>query len=345
MRLGDDPMEYATLATAVNIPTEPAFAEGEEFSLWDSDGFGFGDILDVINPLQHIPVVSNIYRELTGDDIGPLPRIAGGALFGGFVGAAVSLVNVIIENGTGKDIGEIAIAMVLDDEDTPAAPQDPIVMLAKAKGDLAQPIEAPKKVGNLVSGPPVPLRPDRPDTTAKSESPAVTKPAAEIPETLPATPVGPPVVLVPLRQTATNSETAPNKGQALDKKIGPPVALAATRRPKTPGIKLETPQMPAHPAGTSAPASGYSTDRVPAGYHVVPVLRQARDDASMPPKATQDAARPSAAIGATNGRAGLASQSTVLPGAWVADNMIGALEKYERMSQTRTKPASVDIRG
>ncbi|MGB6086494.1 MAG: hypothetical protein WBF74_07845, partial [Parvibaculum sp.] len=32
--------------------------------------FGFSDFLDVINPLQHIPIVSSIYRELTGDELG-----------------------------------------------------------------------------------------------------------------------------------------------------------------------------------------------------------------------------------------------------------------------------------
>lgn len=342
MRLGDNPMEYATLASAVNIPTEPVFTEGEEFSLWDSDGFGFGDILDVINPLQHIPVVSNIYRELTGDDIGPLPRIAGGALFGGVVGAAISLVNVIIENGTGKDVGGLAIAMVLGDEDSPAAPIEPNIMLAKAQEDPAQPVEAPKKLTNLASGPPIPLSPAQPDATEKSETPAVTKPAAaEIPQTLPATPVGPPVVLIPLRQTATGPESTPNKAQDPEKEIGPPIALATPQRPETPGTSLEAPQKPSRPADTGGPAA----TTLPAGYRVIPVQRQARTDATVSIKAAQDAARISATAGAPNRRPGLAAQSTVVPGPWVADNMIGALEKYDRMSQMRAKPATVDVRG
>jgi hypothetical protein len=50
---------------------------------FSNDGLTFGDIIDVINPLQHIPVVSTIYWELTGDKISPAARMAGGALFGG----------------------------------------------------------------------------------------------------------------------------------------------------------------------------------------------------------------------------------------------------------------------
>ncbi len=35
---------------------------------WGKDGFTFADVLDVVNPLQHLPVVSKYYREQTGDD-------------------------------------------------------------------------------------------------------------------------------------------------------------------------------------------------------------------------------------------------------------------------------------
>ena len=41
---------------------------GGELSLWGEDGFDFWDVLDVINPLQHIPFVNTLYREMTGDE-------------------------------------------------------------------------------------------------------------------------------------------------------------------------------------------------------------------------------------------------------------------------------------
>lgn len=77
--------------------------------------FLFG-ILDVINPLQHIPVVSTIYRHITGDEISPMARIAGDALYGGPIGAAVAVANVVVEEASGKDIGENMLAMVTGDK-------------------------------------------------------------------------------------------------------------------------------------------------------------------------------------------------------------------------------------
>lgn len=74
--------------------------------------FGFADLLDMINPLQHIPVVNNIYRHVTGDEIKPAARIVGGAVFGGFLGAAGGLANTILEEETGKDLSGNVLAMV-----------------------------------------------------------------------------------------------------------------------------------------------------------------------------------------------------------------------------------------
>jgi hypothetical protein len=74
--------------------------------------FIFG-LLDVINPLQHIPVISTIYRHLTGDEIGPVARVAGDTLYGGPVGGVLGLADVALEGATGKDMGETAMALLL----------------------------------------------------------------------------------------------------------------------------------------------------------------------------------------------------------------------------------------
>jgi len=68
------------------------------------ESYGFKDILDIINPLQHIPIVDHIYRRLSGDTIKPSGEILGGALYGGAAGAAGGLFNAIFEHETGKDI-------------------------------------------------------------------------------------------------------------------------------------------------------------------------------------------------------------------------------------------------
>ena len=100
-------------------PEEPATkATDKERSFWDrlwgKDGFSFGALLDAINPLQHIPVVSTIYRAATGETIGPAPRIMGGALFGGVIGLITSAADAVVEGVTGKDTGSHVMAMLPD---------------------------------------------------------------------------------------------------------------------------------------------------------------------------------------------------------------------------------------
>ncbi len=84
--------------------------QGPNSDGWGSDGFGFKDVLDIINPLQHIPVVSSIYRAVTGDEIASAPRAIGGAIYGGPVGLLAAVSNNIVEAETGSDIAETAFA-------------------------------------------------------------------------------------------------------------------------------------------------------------------------------------------------------------------------------------------
>jgi hypothetical protein len=89
------------------------------------DGYEFSDVIDMINPLQHLPVVGMIYRHITGDTLKPISQIIGGTVFGGPVGAVSSTVNVIVENRTGKDITENVLAMAdISIDDTPSKKPD-----------------------------------------------------------------------------------------------------------------------------------------------------------------------------------------------------------------------------
>lgn len=94
-------------------------AADEEYSFWD--------LLDVINPLQHIPVVSTIYRELTGDEIRAPAKLAGGALFGGVVGLAASAMDVILKEVSGRDAGEHMVAL-FDGASDDAESQSPTLL-------------------------------------------------------------------------------------------------------------------------------------------------------------------------------------------------------------------------
>src|SRR5262245_53149997 len=82
------------------------------FRLWGEDGLTLGDLIDVVNPLQHLPVISSLYRAWTGDSLAPLPRLLGDTLFGGAIGAAVSAANIVLEQVTGKDAGAQVLALL-----------------------------------------------------------------------------------------------------------------------------------------------------------------------------------------------------------------------------------------
>ena len=71
--------------------------------------------VDMLNPLQHIPVVSSVYRHLTNDQIHPVARMAGGAIFGGPIGAIASIIDILVQTHTGADISRHAARVFTDD--------------------------------------------------------------------------------------------------------------------------------------------------------------------------------------------------------------------------------------
>lgn len=83
--------------------------------------FGFDDLLDIVNPLQHIPVISTIYRHLTGDGIGLPEKIAGDTLYGGLTGFLASVGDAIFTEITGNSVGDTVYAAVFGDDGAPAA--------------------------------------------------------------------------------------------------------------------------------------------------------------------------------------------------------------------------------
>jgi hypothetical protein len=73
-------------------------------SFWDN-------ILDIVNPLQHLPVVGTIYRNITGDKMGDLEKVAGDTLYGGPIGLASSVADVAFEKITGKDFEDTVLGL------------------------------------------------------------------------------------------------------------------------------------------------------------------------------------------------------------------------------------------
>jgi len=144
------PIEVALSPDSAETSTEG------EWSVFGSDGFTFGDLVDTINPLQHIPVISTLYREQTGDDIAPGPRVVGSTLFFGPLGIISALANIAVEESTGKDIGAHVAdwtgfsananqPAIAETENAPLSfdPDDPVSVWARGEIDWAQNGEAP----------------------------------------------------------------------------------------------------------------------------------------------------------------------------------------------------------
>lgn len=134
------------LATAAFDALRTARAEGRTP---EGGNLTFGDIVDTLNPLQHIPLVSEVYRGLTGDGISAHARIAGGTLWGGPLGFVASVASLAV-GGNGEDgIGDRVYASLFGDEEPAGIPA---VLVAEKSQDA-------------------PVRPDTELTTASIATP------------------------------------------------------------------------------------------------------------------------------------------------------------------------------
>jgi len=105
----------AELHCMMSSPSPAAASASAPVSKADSEGF-FGHILDIINPLQHLPVVGTVYRAITGDHIGAFEKIAGDTLYGGLWGAVTSVADVAFEGLTGKSAEDTVLAFFKGDD-------------------------------------------------------------------------------------------------------------------------------------------------------------------------------------------------------------------------------------
>jgi len=102
-----------------------------------ADGvFGWDDFLDVINPLQHIPIIAQIYRAATGDQINGAAELIGSLPFGplGMIGTMATIADLAVKDTTGKDIGGNLEAMLFGTGSDKKGTGDP----ADGTSDMAQ---------------------------------------------------------------------------------------------------------------------------------------------------------------------------------------------------------------
>ena len=90
-----------TTAPAPTRPTADPAPAG-----WGGDGFGFNDFLDLINPLQHVPGVSTLYRAVTGDAIADEARFIGHIVYGGPLGLIAATAETLATDRDGRGLSE-----------------------------------------------------------------------------------------------------------------------------------------------------------------------------------------------------------------------------------------------
>ncbi|HIJ61624.1 MAG TPA: hypothetical protein HPQ04_02930 [Rhodospirillaceae bacterium] len=101
------------------------------------DGPSFSDVLDILNPLQHIPVINVVYQAVTGDRQGAASEVLGGVLWGGPIGLVSAMVDLAVEDGTGKTIGANVASLFSD----PAATEAPATLLAASAAASEEPAQ------------------------------------------------------------------------------------------------------------------------------------------------------------------------------------------------------------
>ena len=238
--------------TDIAIHTQhPAAATGPATAAATDTASDFGafldTVLDIVNPLQHLPVVSTIYRAVTGDTIGAPARLVGGALYGGPLGAASAAVNLIVEGETGHDIGEHALALLTGEDSEPGE------QLASLDG-MPLPVDRGELVyvaygdANAMTPDAVSWRGDyrRPGAAAVAQAaarPTVEAPPDAVPDAAPVT------AAVASRPTATTEPpqtNLPNTADTTAAVQAAPSPLASVATPPVPdAATANLPQMPA----------------------------------------------------------------------------------------------------
>jgi hypothetical protein len=249
--------------------------------------------------LQHIPVISTFYRELTGDEISAPMRTLGGFLFTGPIGFVNGVVNGIVAEASGRDIGQNLFAL-LD---------------GGAEGDVDAPVAAQTAAQVTMPPPGVRAEPAAPPMPSAMIDDLTTQGGADL---APGTLSGAPALRAFLSDLG-----AAGAGPRDDAMASSPKASATTGA-SGPEVSPEPPAryypLPSRPAGLSLASE--------------PVLPGAPTPGPVPSPAPAGLARPPASPQAHP----LSAEAAVEPSVnepSVADRMLEALRKYETMAQRR----------
>ena len=352
----------------------------ESANFFGKDGLGVADLIDIINPLQHIPVISSIYRSLTGDEISPGARLAGGTIYGGPVGLVTAIASGVMEEVTDTSLGDMVVAAFSGDADETAADQVAAIAPAAGPSDTktaAALSAAPRTLsGNAFPAPPAALPP------APLAQPQSIDPAAQ-PSTLPSPRAGNPTPLPqapdPLTAafpqnkpsplafargllespgqsiagpsaSATRSVIAADEANRQQADLPDPVAAVLAARSQVPragavsGIASQRRSPQPAPVESQSlpplPAAARPSSDATTATRFSPTTRDG-EPVIVPGKRGAPPPRNYALSGVSSRRR--SSAGTPVPGSMVPKAMMSALDKYQAMVENRRAAASDDL--
>jgi len=298
------------------------FAEGD-------DEPSFWDLLDVINPLQHIPIVNDLYREATGDKIGVAARLVGGTLFGGPLGLIASAANCILEESTGHDAGGHVLALFRDDD--PATGTGTALASAEEKAPApeaqAARLEASSQQQSQVLAAAGPKSPEAKPAESKTAEPKADDSTKARPLIMPDLVGGD---TQPMAAAATPAVAAPVQVASASEQVA-----AAANRPMPLGREPRFMPIPGRttPLATQAPLAIGTTVSTTGLRSNAPIVghRPSAQRATSAATAQQMVAA-QAEASATSGSSG-----SGVPGGqsgdWFSASMMQAMDKYEKSSR------------
>ena len=67
------------------------------------------EFFDTVNIAQHVPIVSSLYQDMTGEAMSAAASLAGGFLYGGPTGLALSAADLVVKGVTGTTVSDAIV--------------------------------------------------------------------------------------------------------------------------------------------------------------------------------------------------------------------------------------------
>ncbi|HXP74761.1 MAG TPA: hypothetical protein VN823_11500 [Stellaceae bacterium] len=307
--------------------SQPAPDDGKPH-LWGQKGFHFHDLLDALNPLQHLPVISTVYRWITGDTIGNIPRIVGDAIYGGIPGFVSGLFGVLLKEETGKDVGEHVVATLFGDSNSAPTPpaqsaQQPELTTEQAAALAHAPVETAELA-------PLPAVAAAPATPAPAATSVTTTPAAQ---TAAAAPAATPATALPAASVTAAAAKPDHPAIPLARGVGMSVAAPAAAPAITVTKDTAASAFLTQATERQRQLLGSGAAPAPTGR----VLSSQPVPLQLPPGAISFMSRPSATLAAAPPSPLPATGGPATSGpADISQKMLGALDKYVALQKQNT---------